>query len=113
MPDKPPFLRGSIRSMQLRRPGSSPLGGASQLRDSAGITPASLQLHRPGICAGGLQSTGSRSGELRQLGKREHWVGQGCGVQEVGQLAHAICDPWSWAGVVGVAIHHEGSNGQS
>src|ERR1700722_8020567 len=45
--NEPPFLRGQVSLMEVRRPGSSP-ERASPLRDSAGISPASLGLHHSG-----------------------------------------------------------------
>jgi hypothetical protein len=45
--NEPPFLRGQVSPAQDRRPGSSP-ERASPLRDSAGISPASLDLYHFG-----------------------------------------------------------------
>ena len=56
-----PSSEGLSSSVSCRRPGSSPGGGASQLRDSAGFTPASLDNTGRGYEPGGGQSTPSAS----------------------------------------------------
>jgi hypothetical protein len=106
LPSAPPYPPRAVRYGIGQATWLVPSRGASQLRDSTGITPASLRLHRPGnmcpapaayygraACARALELAGVRYAE-RQLGIREPGILDGLGVDQVRELAHAIRDPW-------------------